>query len=133
MTRKLMFLMIAMPTLATADMIDGSKPLLCAPEEAQECDEVEDCMSVDDESLGLAEFLEVDFKNKRIRAAGAEKRDYQESPIHRVEKLDVGVLIQGSENELAWSMSISGDSGDMVLAVAGLDHGFVVFGSCTNK
>ena len=42
-----------------------------------------------------------------------------------------GVLIQGMENDMGWTMSIDGRSGEMVIAVAGLEHGFVLFGDCT--
>ena len=124
---------VLLPGLALSDAIDGKSSLLCAPEEAYDCDEAENCMGVEEESIGMADFLEIDIKNKVIRAEGVDENDYSESAISTIEMVESGLLLHGSENELGWTLSISTETGRMVLAVAGLDHGFVVFGICSQR
>lgn len=126
----LLLALAALPATTLADNVDAESPLLCAPEEAFQCDDMEECDEKEDEELGLADFLEVDFQSKRIRAAGEEPGTYTDSAIHHVEQADDGILLQGAEFGMAWSLSVSRSTGRMVLAVAGIDHGFVVFGSC---
>ena len=41
--------------------------------------------------------------------------------------------VEGVRDGLAWSMSISQDSGRMVITAAGGNEAFVVFGACTPR
>ena len=60
--------------------------------------------------------------------------------VERVEHLDGKLVLQGADDGvedvrdgLAWSMSISEDTGKMVLSAAGDGFAMVVFGACAQK
>ena len=60
--------------------------------------------------------------------------------MERVEHLDGKLILQGADDGvedvrdgMAWSMSISEDTGKMVLSASGDGFAMVVFGACTQK
>ena len=124
--------------LVAAANFDGSKPLLCASTELQECIPGVGCERVTAESINAADFFRIDVKKKTITAAARN----QSRPPQRIEsstKTEHLLVIQGSddgvegvrEDGLAWSIAIDKISGKMVLTASGNEVAFVVFGSCT--
>jgi hypothetical protein len=122
----------------TAADFDGSKPLLCASMELQECIPGVGCERVTADNINAAEFFRIDVKKKTIVVSARN----QSRPPQRIEsssKTDDLLVIQGSDNGvegvrddgLAWSIAIDKISGKMVLTASGDEVGFVVFGSCT--
>lgn len=123
--------------VAAADF-DGSKPLLCASVNLQECIPDGGCETVTADNINAAEFFRIDVKKKTIVVSARN----QNRPPQRIEssaKTDHLLVIQGSDNGvegvrddgLAWSIAIDKTSGKMVLTASGDEVAFVVFGSCT--
>ena len=123
--------------VAAADF-DGSKTLLCASMELQECIAGVGCERVTADNINAAEFFRIDVKKKTITVSARN----QSRPPQRIESsatTDHLLVIQGSDNgvegvrddALAWSIAIDKISGKMVLTASGDEVGFVVFGSCT--
>ena len=122
---------------ATADMFDGSEPLVCALSDLVECLPGGQCERVTAQSINAPRFWRIDFQKKQLtttRAAGQMKT----SPIERMESLDEKLFLQsvedgveGVKDGLGWSIAIAQDSGNMVITASGDDVGFVAFGACT--
>jgi hypothetical protein len=132
-----MLLIFAVPFTVFADSFDGSKNLLCAPQNAVECGPDGNCQQVSPASVNLPDFFQIDFKNKTInRVAGNE--NHKGSKIDRMEVLDNKLILQGADDGvedvrdgLAWSMAIAQDTGKLVASAAGESEAFVIFGACT--
>lgn len=131
-------LVVAPMGLVAAADFDGSKPLLCASMELQECVPGVGCERVTTDSINAAEFFRIDVKKKTITVSARN----QSRPPQRIEssaKTDDLLVIQGSDNGvegvrtdgLAYSFAIDKISGKMVLTASGDEVAFVVFGSCT--
>ena len=121
---------------ASAGDFDGSRPLLCATTDLMECIPGGSCQRVTHDIINAPRFIKINFKDKTINVPEAgEKRP--NTIIERMEHVDGKLILQGAEegiegvrDGLGWSLSISEDTGDMVLTGSGDDVGFVVFGSC---
>jgi hypothetical protein len=132
-----LLLICAVPFTALAGSFDGSKTLLCAPQSAVECGPDGSCQQVSPTSVNLPDFFQIDFKAKMItRITG--KENQQGSKIDRMEILDSKLILQGADDGLegvrdglAWSMSITQDTGKLVASAAGEGEAFVIFGACT--
>jgi hypothetical protein len=120
---------------ATAGDFDGSKPVLVSVARILECTRVEGCRDVSAESVGLPQFLQIDFAKKTIRPSG-DKEDIPDTAIERSEEVDGKLILQGAEDGyekmrdgLGWSLAIAEDSGQVVLTASGDQVAFVVFGA----
>jgi hypothetical protein len=81
--------------------------------------------------VGFPVFLEIDFASK---TASTTRQHVVErtSTIDAVEHLPNNRMsVQGTDEEYAWSVLISEETGSMTLAVAGETVGFIVLGACT--
>ena len=117
--------------------IDGSEPVICALMNIMECVPEGECRRTSAEDAGIPRFLQVDFAKQqitRIRPNG----DEISSKIERSETIDGRLILQGAEDGIedvrdgiGWSLSIDGESDDMVLTGSGKDAAFVIFGACT--
>jgi hypothetical protein len=115
---------------AGAAGLDGSTPIICAFTSTAECDSENGCVSATPESVGLPQFIRVDFSNKRIVAAGQVMEGTKTgTQIKNFQRLDGQLVLQGVELR-GWSMVISENTGRMTLAVSGDDEAFVLFGAC---
>lgn len=127
------FLILPLYALAgnvMAESFDGSKPLLCATVETIECGPHAECQYGTADSLGFPQFLHIDADKKTI---SADKPDGSRlnATIASVSKLGDRLVLQGVENNLGWSVSISRVTGRMAVAIAGDQIVFSVFGACT--
>jgi hypothetical protein len=120
---------------AIAGDLDGSKPVLVSVARILECTRVEGCRDVSAESVGLPQFLQIDFAKKTIRPSG-DKEDIPDTAIERSEEVDGKLILQGAEDGyenmrdgLGWSLAIAEDSGQVVLTASGDQVAFVVFGT----
>lgn len=114
---------------------DGSKPLLVSVARILECTQVEGCRDVSADSVGLPQFLKIDFAKKTIRPNQG-KEDIPDTHIERSEEVDGKLILQGAEDGyekmrdgLGWSLAIAEDSGQVVLTASGDQVAFVVFGA----
>ena len=110
---------------AIAGDFDGSRKLICAPVEAQECHTGEGCKAGIPDDVGAPAFLRVDFAKKAI--VGPKRT----SPIRSMDKGDNQILLQGTELGLGWNMAINMTDGKLVATFSNQDGAFVLFGSCT--
>jgi hypothetical protein len=120
---------------ATAGDFDGSKPLLVSVGRILECTPVEGCRDVSAASVGVPQFLKIDFAKKTIRPARGEE-DSPNTTIERSERVDGKLMLQGAEDGyedlrdgLGWTLSIAEDTGQVVLTASGDQVAFVVFGA----
>jgi hypothetical protein len=128
-----------LPLTAQAGSFDGSQNLLCAPQIAIECGPDGKCEQAMAASVNLPNFFQVDFSSKELTAiSGSENK--RTSTIKSMEFLDGKMFLQGTDDGikgvrdgLAWSMSISQDTGRLVVSASGGNEAFVIFGACTPK
>jgi hypothetical protein len=117
-----------------AGEFDGSSPMLCALNEALECEPGRDCQRILPEEAGAPDFFLVDVTAKSVQGLGGHART---SPIHGVTLIDEKLILQGADDGLegvrdglGWSAAIAQDSGRFVLSASGERVAFVVFGAC---
>ena len=121
-------------SLAEGDF-DGTKPLLCAVAEVNECEAFAGCQAVQAESVGAPRLLRIDPAAGTIATSGADGRI---SSIENQELVDGKLIVQGIEDGaegvrdgVGWSIAITEQAGHMVASASGDDIGFVIFGSCS--
>ena len=118
------------PTSLFAGDFDGSKPLLCAIIETVECVQGSECQRGTAESVGIPQFLKINFERKTITST-AETGPIRTTKIKNMERMRGMLILQGVQNGKAWSMMINEDTGKVVLSVSDVMSGFIVFGACT--
>ncbi len=128
-----------LPFSAQAGSFDGSQNLLCAPQLAIECGPDGKCEQAMAASVNLPNFFMIDFSKKELSAV-TDSDAKRTSKIKSQEFLDGKLFLQGADDGienvrdgLAWSMSISQDTGRLVISASGENEAFVVFGACTPK
>lgn len=119
---------------AVAADFDGSEPLICSFGPVVECDAGSKCRVVTHDSVDAPDFVKLDFRRKQIVSTTAGE-DSPPDGIENVADLTNYLVVQGvqggsANDTLAWSMSISHDTGQMVVTGAGENAGFVIFGAC---
>jgi hypothetical protein len=124
---------------AQAGSFDGTRNLLCAPQLAIECGPDGKCNQATAASINLPNFFMIDFSSKELTAI-SESENKRTSTIKYMESLDNKLFLQGVEDGvkgvkdgLAWSMSISQDTGRLVVSASGGNEAFVIFGACTPR
>jgi len=110
---------------AVAADFDGSKPLICAAIDANDCALGIGCARGIAEDVNVPQFIRIDFSAKTITAAG------RTSPMQSQARADGMLALQGFEGRRAFSITISESSGKLVGAIAGDEEGFLIFGACT--
>ncbi len=130
------FFVCAGATIAFAGDFDGSRPILCSTVDLIECEPGGNCQRVTHDSINAPRFININFKEKSINDPSAGEHR-PTTKIERMEHVDGKLILQGAEESiegvrdgLGWSLSISEDTGDMVLTGSGDHVGFVVFGNC---
>ena len=128
-----------LPLTAHASSFDGSQNLLCAPQLAIECGPDGNCQQAMAASVNLPNFFMIDFSAKELSAV-TESENKRTSRIKSMEFLDGKLFLQGADDGvenvrdgLAWSMSVSQDTGRLVISASGGNEAFVVFGACTPR
>lgn len=115
---------LCLATGALAADFDGSKPLICATVDAHACDPGEVCLRDLPDSIGMPEFMRIDFAKKTI--AGPKRT----TEIRYVDKSADQVLLQGTELGYAWTIALDKTDGSMSLTLVSREDVFVVFGHC---
>jgi hypothetical protein len=109
---------------------DGSVPLICASIQSFECDPDQDvCDEGDADDVVAPDFMRIDFEKKQLISLDEDHRG-QITSIGSVQKLEDGVILQGSEGGRGWTLRLT-DSGQTVMTVSDPLAAFVIFGSCT--
>ena len=123
-------------SITMAGDFDGSKPLVCANQQVNECVRGIRCKMVAPMSVNLPNLFNVDVENKVITGKHDHGLDAS-TPVERVEHLDGKLVLQGADDGLpdvrdgtVWSMAIDETSGKMSLIASGDGFAIVAFGAC---
>jgi hypothetical protein len=119
-----LFSFLAIPALSQ-EMIDGTKPLICATIHAVSCVPGEDCEKGLPESVGAPQFLRIDFAKKEV--VGPKRT----SQIRLMEKSEELITLQGYELGMGWTLALERATGKATITFAGKNEGFIIFGACT--
>jgi uncharacterized membrane protein len=122
-------LLVAPLGISLAGDFDGSKKLRCVPTDATECSGAGECKRVMVEEINIPRWIAVDFKKKKLSGTDSDGED-ETTAIENVRVDEGQTILQGAENGRAWSMVIDQMTGDMTVAIAGDETGFVLFGVC---
>jgi len=130
-------LLLAPLGLAAAADFDGSKPMLCASMNVQECVPGVGCEAVTPESINAPEFFRINAKKKTVTGVMPDETR-PANKIVSATMFDDKLILQGADegvegvrdDGLAWSIAIDRTSGKMVLTASGDAVAFVIFGSC---
>lgn len=116
-----------LPSLA-ADKED-LKLMVCAAIEIYDCGFGEDCTRGVAIDVDLPIFLGIDFEKKMITGT-MDDGSVRTTKIQRMERLAGGIIIQGIEDGLGFSLSYNSSTRKITGAVSGDQVGFVIFGAC---
>jgi len=129
----------SLPVCVQAASFDGSQNLLCAPQLVIDCGPGGNCEQSMAASVNLPNFFQIDFSAKELSAI-TEAENKRTSKIKSMEFLDGKLFLQGADDGienvrdgLAWSISISQDTGGLVFSASGENEAFVIFGACTPR
>ena len=109
---------------AGAGDFDGSKALICAPVEVNECVAGGKCLEGTPREVGTPAFLRIDFANQVI--VGPQRT----TPFRYTEKSEGQLLLLGTELGFAWTVALDQDTGDLAATLVDRNGVFVMFGSC---
>jgi len=136
-TRKLKVLAFVAGVLGAtvaAGEFDGSEALMCSFGKVIECDAGASCRVVSNDSVDAPDFVKLDFRKMQIVSTTAG----EDGPTDDISVTDLGsyLVVQGTQgsgqgDSLGYSLSIDQATGQMVVAGAGENAGFVIFGACT--
>ncbi|MBI5632790.1 MAG: hypothetical protein HZA15_04865 [Nitrospirae bacterium] len=118
-------LCVVVSPVFAGDVIDGTKPLLCASIEALDCDPGQACDRGIPEIMGAPKFVRIDFAKNEI--AGP----LRTTKIRSMDKDEDQLVLQGYEVGLGWTIAIDRFTGNMRASFAGWDAAFIIFGACT--
>ena len=104
---------------------DGSKPLICSTIETHDCAVGMNCVRGLAEDINVPQFIRIDFAAKTLSARG------RTSKLGGFARSSGMLVIQGFENNRAFSATISEESGKLVGAIAADEEGYLLFGACT--
>ena len=121
---------------AVDSYFDAKDPLLCTIQRIYQCDIGAACNKVDQQEIGAARNLAINFKHKQVTRIGDDHKRI--SDIDNVEIIDNKIVMQGIEDgnnpELdggGWTMTVTDPEGEMALTVSGHAVAFVGLGHCT--
>jgi len=115
---------------ARADDLSEATKILCTAVQATRCTESGDCKMDLPWNLNVPQFIEVDLTTKRMSttAASGENRATTAGTMSREKGK---IVLQGVENNRAFSLFIDEASGMLTAAVAADGQAVAVFGACT--
>ena len=123
----LMVGLAGLPSLAQEK--ENLKPMVCAAIETYDCGFGEDCARGSASDVNLPIFLGIDFEKKMITGT-MDDGSVRTTEIQRMEQLAGGIIIQGVQDGLGFSLSYNMSTKKITGAVSGDQVGFVIFGAC---
>lgn len=126
----------SLATIAIAGDFDGSKPLSGVTGKIIEINQYKIIDGVDPDTVGLPKKFLIDFNSKTLRPSkdSLVRRTITFKSLEHIENkmvmqgVDEGV--EGVDDGLAWSLTISKKNGNAILSAAGDGVAYVVFGVC---
>ncbi|MCP3869810.1 MAG: hypothetical protein GY703_17295 [Gammaproteobacteria bacterium] len=122
-------LLVSVPSWADRYPIDGATRLLCATSESVECTEFDDCSINLPEVNSVPRFIRVGLEQGQVDALWPPGSGKQSQIGNRIDLVD-RVLLQGVDNRVPWSATISKETGKFVVTQSRGETAFVVFGVC---
>jgi hypothetical protein len=116
-------------SIAGAEGLDASGPLVCDLAQSTQCDTSANCKKVTLEQIHLPPVLHVDFSASQLTSPSGERR----SPIFSVEVFEAVLVIQGHQDKRGWTMVIERATGQLSAAVADDEGTFVLAGACVKR
>jgi hypothetical protein len=104
---------------------DGSRALICAPSEAQDCAAEEGCTATHPHAIGAPAFVRIDFKKKALIGP------QQATPIQLMDKSETQIYLTGVERGFSWTIALAQKDGAMTATLISDNGTFVLFGYCT--
>ena len=116
---------------ASADSLVGADKILCsAGSTTVSCDDGQ-CASGTAAELDIPQFIEVDLVARRVSTTKASALN-RTSPIDNLKRVNGRIVLQGLENDRAYSIVLDEKTGELSAAVAGPGGCSVTaFGTCT--
>lgn len=118
-------LLIFAASAQAGEVLDTTKPLLCASIEALDCAPGEPCDRGIPEFMGAPQFLRIDFAKKEIIGP------LKTAQIRSMEKNEDQIVLQGYELRMGWTLALDRLTGNMTITFAGWDTAYIIFGACT--
>ena len=123
-------LALAASPAAKADDLTGVDAILCAASNATVCTPDGDCLTAPPWNWNIPGFIEIDLKGKIMRTTQASGEN-RSTPVRTMERADGLILLQGMEQQRAFSFQINEETGMVSVAVARDGVVVSVFGTCT--
>ena len=117
------------PATLLAEDIEDLKTIECAAIETYDCGFGENCARGSAADIDLPLFLNINFE-KKIITGTEDDGDVRTTTIQKMEQLPGGVIIQGIEGGLGFSLSYNTATRKITGAVSGDQVGFVIFDAC---
>ncbi len=125
---------ILIPVFASLLLVKPSyaeiSELVCSTVDIQECVNGQSCVELTSAAIEVPPILRVNFKDKVVTGKRINGEDLS-ARISWIYRTEGGVLLQGVDNGMGWSMTLTEADGSMSLAVSGDFVGYVIFGNCT--
>lgn len=121
----------AAATGALADDLTDSQRLLCAAGEITVCFELEECLPVLADDVGVPRFVVVDLEKKELATTKASKLN-RRTAFSTMIREGGRIYLQGVERGRAFSLVINEDTGKLTVAVSRDGLSVTVFGACTD-
>lgn len=115
---------------ARADDLTGVDRFICSAGSVSVCCDDGECASGLPAELDIPQFIEVDMVQKRVSTTKASGLN-RASPIDNLKRVDGKLVLQGVENQRAYSFLIDEKTGALSAAVARDGCSVTAFGSCT--
>jgi len=114
------------PSLAPAAPLDGATPMLCAVTSVADCSRAGDCERDTPEGAEVPPFVRVNIAQKLLSTVDGART----SPIANVQRANGRIIIQGTQNDRAWSAVIDERSGQMMASIGEKDGVIVLAAAC---
>ena len=118
-------------TAVLAENISDSDRIVCSPADVKLCFENGECFDTNPWEIDLPEFLIIDVRKKTISTTKVSGQDRTTS-FSALTKTDELLLMQGIEDNRAFSFVIEQQTGIMTASVARDGVSVSVFGACTD-
>ena len=115
---------------AMADDVQGADHLLCASVEAHVCLEGSDCKHFHTDSIDIPRFIMVDADAGTMATTEASGTN-RVSTADNVRRTDGYLLLQGFENDRAYSFYVEELTGLATFSTSQTGKSITVFGACT--
>jgi len=116
---------------AIAENIEGADEIICASGDTKLCLETGECYEAAPYQLSVPDFVIVDIKKKTLKTTKANPDD-RVTDVSLVESEDGTLVLQGIENQRAFSIIIDELTGRMTASITRDGLTVAVFGACTD-